>query len=77
MNNETISRILRENLKVVPKAFDMNGENFNCDCHLEITDKAYILIGEGDEYNNLMTKYNIPNKLITITYKDEKIEVYE
>ena len=48
MNNETISRILRENLKVVPKAFDMNDENFNSDCHLEITDKAYILIGKGD-----------------------------
>ena len=29
------------------------------------------------EYNNLMTKYNIPTKLITVTYKDEKIEIYE
>jgi hypothetical protein len=29
------------------------------------------------EYNNLMTKYNVPTKLITVTYKDEKIEVYE
>ena len=42
-------------------------------------------IGAGDEevstlwveYNNLMTKYNIPSKLITVTYKDEKIEIYE
>ena len=29
------------------------------------------------EYNNLMTKYNIPIKLITITYNNETIEVYE
>ena len=29
------------------------------------------------EYNNLMTKYNIPDKLITITYKGKKTEVYE
>jgi hypothetical protein len=28
------------------------------------------------EYNNLMTKYNIPTKLITVTYKKEKIEIY-
>ena len=48
MNNETISHILRNNLKVVPEAFDMDGKNFNCDCHLEISDRAYMIIGEGD-----------------------------
>ena len=29
------------------------------------------------EYNNLMTKYTIPAKIITVTYNNEKIEFYE
>ena len=29
------------------------------------------------EYNNLMTKYNIPTKLTTVSYNNEKIEFYE
>ena len=41
MSKEEISKVLRNNLKVVPKAYDMHGENFNCDCHMEITDRAY------------------------------------
>jgi len=48
MSKEEISKVLYNNLKVVPKAYDMHGENFNCDCHLEITDRAYQIIGEGD-----------------------------
>tara|TARA_R110000782_G_scaffold223442_3_gene310400 strand:+ start:552 stop:755 length:204 start_codon:yes stop_codon:yes gene_type:complete len=48
MSNEEISKVLRDNLKVVPKAYDMQGENFNSDCHMEITNKAYQIIGEGD-----------------------------
>ena len=48
MDITQISKILRNNLKIVPKAYDMHGENFNCDCHLEITDKAYLIIGDGD-----------------------------
>ncbi|MCK9574720.1 MAG: hypothetical protein WC979_03310 [Candidatus Pacearchaeota archaeon] len=34
-------RLVRSTLKIVPKAYDMHGQNFNCDCHLEITDKSY------------------------------------
>jgi len=48
MNREEIGKILRENLKVVPNAWDMHGENYNCDCHLEIKSKAYEIIGEGN-----------------------------
>lgn len=48
MSREEISNVLHNNLKVVPKAYDMHGENFNCDCHMEIMDKAYQIIGEGD-----------------------------
>ena len=48
MDITQIRKILRNNLKIVPKAYDMHGENFNCDCHLEITDKAYLIIGDGD-----------------------------
>ena len=47
MSKEEIN-VLHNNLKVVPKAYDMHGENFNCDCHMEIMDKAYQIIGEGD-----------------------------
>ncbi|MFM6130382.1 MAG: hypothetical protein ACKPBV_16930 [Sphaerospermopsis kisseleviana] len=47
MEKEFISKILRNNMRVVPKAWDMNDQNFNCDCHLEITDRAYAIIGEG------------------------------
>ena len=48
MSKEEISKVLHNNLKVVPKAWDMHGEKFNCDCHLEITDRAHQIIGEGD-----------------------------
>ena len=48
MTKEEISKVLCDNLKVVPKAYDMHGKNFNCDCHMEITNKAYQIIGEGD-----------------------------
>jgi hypothetical protein len=48
MSKEEISKVLHNNLKVVPKAWDTHGENFNCDCHLEIKDRAYEIIGEGD-----------------------------
>ncbi len=48
MSKEEISNILHNNFKVVPTRYDMHGENFNCGCYMEITDKAYQLIGEGD-----------------------------
>ena len=48
MNNIQIGKILRNNLKVVPKAYDMSGKDFNCDCHLEITDDAFLILGGGD-----------------------------
>ena len=39
MSKEEISKVLRNNLKVVPKVYDMQGENFNSDCHMEIENK--------------------------------------
>jgi hypothetical protein len=30
-----------------------------------------------DKYNEVCDKYNIPSKLITLTYKNEKIEIHE
>ena len=32
-------------LKVVTKAWDMNHRHFNSDCHMELTDKTYELVG--------------------------------
>jgi hypothetical protein len=59
MSKEEISKVLHNNLKVVPKAYDMQGENFNCDCHMEITDKAYQIIGQGniDKGNTIVDEY--------------------
>jgi len=34
-----IHKIIMRTLKVVPKAWDVNHQNFNCDCHMELTDK--------------------------------------
>lgn len=48
MSKKEISNILQDNLKVVPTRWDMHEQHFNCGCHLEITDKAYTIIGEGD-----------------------------
>ena len=48
MSEEEISKVLRNNLKVIPRSYDMHGENFNSDCHMEIANKAYQIIGEGD-----------------------------
>ena len=41
-----IHKIIMRTLKVVPKAWDMNHQNFNCDCHMELTDKTYELVGD-------------------------------
>jgi hypothetical protein len=30
---------------VVPKAWDMYHQNFNSDCHMELTDRTYDLVG--------------------------------
>ena len=59
MTKEEISKVLRNNLKVVPKAYDMQGENFNSDCHMEITNKAYQILGEGDidKGKNIVDEY--------------------
>jgi hypothetical protein len=44
-----IHKIIMRTLKVVPKAWDMNHQHFNCDCHLELTDYTYKLV--GDRFN--------------------------
>ena len=36
MSKEEISKVLHNNLKVVPKVYDMHGENFNCDCRSSV-----------------------------------------
>jgi hypothetical protein len=41
-----IHKIIMRTLKIVPKAWDMNHQKFNCDCHMELTDKTYELVGE-------------------------------
>lgn len=41
-----IHKIIMKTLKIVPKAWDMNHQKFNCDCHMEITDETYELVGE-------------------------------
>jgi hypothetical protein len=40
-----IHKIIMRTLKVVPNAWDMNYQKFNCDCHMELTDKTYELVG--------------------------------
>jgi hypothetical protein len=57
-----IHKIIMSTLKVVPKAWDMNHQNFNCDCHMELTDKTYELIGErfntiSEEGKNIVDNY--------------------
>lgn len=41
-----IHKIIMRTSKVVPKAWDMNHQNFNCNCHMELTDKTYELVGD-------------------------------
>ena len=41
-----IHKIIMRTLKVVPKAWDMNHQHFNSDCHMELTDRTYYLVGE-------------------------------
>jgi hypothetical protein len=41
-----IQKIVMNTLKVVPKAWDMHGQNFNCDCHLEVTDRTFQLVSK-------------------------------
>lgn len=41
-----IRKIILATMKVVPKAWDMNHQHFNSDCHMELTDKTYELIGK-------------------------------
>jgi hypothetical protein len=48
VEKEKISNVLRNNLRVVPTEYDMSGENFNSGCYLEIIDKAYLILGDGD-----------------------------
>ena len=40
-----IHKIIVRTMRIVPKAYDVSGENFNCDCHLEMTDNTYRLVG--------------------------------
>lgn len=39
-----IHLIIMRTMKIVPNSYDMNGEKFNCDCYLELTDKTYQMI---------------------------------
>ena len=41
-----IHKIIMRTLKVVPKAWDMDNKNFNSDCHMELTDRTYELVGK-------------------------------
>ena len=41
-----IHKIIMKTLKIVPKSWDMNSQKFNCDCHMEITNETYELVGE-------------------------------
>jgi hypothetical protein len=41
-----IHKIIMRTLKVVPKAWDMNHQHFNSDCHMELTDRTYYLVGD-------------------------------
>lgn len=41
-----IHNIIMSTLKIVPKAWDMHRQKFNCDCHFELTDETYKLVGE-------------------------------
>ena len=54
----TVHNIIMKTLKVVPKAYDMHGENFNCDCHMELTDETYKLIGKtfnvGSDFKSMI-----------------------
>jgi hypothetical protein len=36
-----IHKIIMRTLKVVPNAWDMNHQKFNCDCHMELTFCVY------------------------------------
>ena len=40
-----IHKIIMRTLKVIPNAWDMHHQNFNCDCHMGLTDKTYTLVG--------------------------------
>lgn len=40
-----IHNIIMKTLKIVPKSFDMDNQNFNCDCHMELTQRTYELVG--------------------------------
>jgi hypothetical protein len=41
-----IHKIIMRTLKVVSKAWDMNHQHFNSDCHMELTDRTYDLVGK-------------------------------
>ena len=51
-NKLDIHNIIMKTLKVVPKAWDMHHQNFNCDCHLKLTDETNQLIGEKFNLDN-------------------------
>ena len=57
----------RERVKLLQKAWKSNGISPE---HEEVS-TMWI------EYKNLMEKYNIPTKLITVTYNNKTIEFYE
>ena len=63
---EDIHKILMRTMKIVPKAWDMHHQNFNCDCHLELTDKTYKLIGDRFDVT-LEESKGIVDSYLTIT----------
>jgi hypothetical protein len=56
-----------ERVKLLQKAWKNNG----------ITPEHEEVSTIWVEYKNLMEKYNIPTRLITVTYNDKKIKSYE
>ena len=57
-----IYNILEKTMIVVPTAWDMHHEKFNCGCHLELTNKTYEMIGERfntniDESKKIVDEY--------------------
>lgn len=67
-NNEIIDihKIIINTIKITPKAWDMNHQHFNCDCHMELTDKTYELISERFG-TTLKESEEIVNKYFIIT----------
>lgn len=59
-----IHKIIMKTLKIIPKDWDMNHQNFNSNCHMELTNKTYELIGNRFETTPEESKKIIDNYFI-------------